>query len=1698
MKKQHILKKLMLALALIGVCTSSLVTCAAAADVIDTGIPHETAVIESIEAAAAPVEEDILASNRLENYFAANNGGWATDAAADKVADGVLTITQGAALRTVTHDVDEADAYDIEFRLKVNNFGSETGFKYEYNKQRIMLYFKSDGIHVVGPDGSRTVEMKNVNEWHTYKFTVNDSQAMLYVDGEYKFTYILQPWNSGNGLLTFFIKGVSNTNPASMSVDNFKFSHAGASISVTSPINNATFVQGSKLYLKASAQGEAANVPYIDYYVNDTFIGRADKESNYSLEWRNLVPGAYVINAKYGDYTSIATNITVSSTAGSLVTLVEADSLKLGESTTARLKRVPGTLESVTYYANGSELPPAADTPNTAVYTADTVGRVIIQAVVTHTDGSIEFSSEAEVDVTADTAAGAVLQSSYIADYTASAGAAISASDGTFALDVKHSADSVSYTTADGAKTYPLGLGDYRITVDGGSAEVYYNGQYAFSFLMPLSTKQNGITASGVTGLKLSGINATRLTLNDGDAVFLPDFKQDYAVEWVLDNSKDFTLLMNDGVYDINLEAKNGRIIAQTYPNGTRGVVEEAELCSLPAGRHAYRLTVSNGISQLFIDNVWAASLRLPVNYSQRYAKISGIGTVYVRETADLYIHEDSFDGKTELGSEEYWRVFNEKIVASFENGAMTVAPNNDYEEPDNSLFYDSFDKSSSTWGGGSFVISDGYMTVNTDNASSAQTTSATVEASGNFEFEIKARVNSYGAETGIKLEYTNSRVMCYLSENTFRFLDSNGSGTNSSKAFNTDVTQWHTYKFVISDSGKKGEFFIDGESKGTFYTPVWGGTSTPRISVFAKAFEGRVANVEIDYVSYKILDVTDEGAEPVVNPAVPALIKAFAYNPAITANVRVDEAPEEGGAFYVALRYDNEYRNTLVGYNFNSGAWEIIETNNSKSRSIGSVPAEFPYGKDITLDVEVNGSQIALYVNGEREVSTNQANLAYYGNVGIATNGVKVTVSDFAYSGTGRAMPGAHTFINTASSPDVFEFSDGHIYVINGPNNAFESKDNGYTWEHVKLGKFSSNTIRLKSGTIVYTKRESEGNGNFVDYAYVSTDNGATFDGPFPIQNYLRNRITMNNKLTEGSTGRLFFASGESGDGVEGEGGIRVFYSDDEGRSWTGANMLALDGKTIISGGEEARMDAENTGVNCQESRVVELPDGTLRLYTRTDEGFLYYSVSTDNGETWTAEMWPSEFISVLSAFNIEYEPSTGYYYMAWEYNNKNDNRTFQYPRTRTGLAVSYDGMETWEYIGDIHEAAAKPNIFNHMNIGIKPTKDAIYVTTVYYPLQEDGSAPTRNYMVRVDKDTLKTTERFTKVHALSIAAPTDTEQNIIDTMLLIDADYANVYSGGRMYSVPTPTKGYIPVTIAANYVGAYSTAAQNTATVTFGQVEAVFTAGSAEVTVNGETKTISAAPIMNPDGLYVPVTVLSELYDKELTTSPSGATVAINELLGAIALIDASDLADYFPLGITGVLSGTASAPVVSTPSPWAAPEVNAALAESIVPVSLQSAYQSGITRAEFCELIMTMINKVNGVADSKALLTKLNVAYADNFTDTDNSDIICANLIGIVNGRGNGVFDPNAGITRQEAATMLSNAAKVLGISGGTAPEFTDLGTAGSWAVDAIKTIASISTKTGTPVMGGTGAGVFSPLGTYTREQSVVTVYRLFMSK
>ena len=185
---------------------------------------------------------------------------------------------------------------------------------------------------------------------------------------------------------------------------------------------------------------------------------------------------------------------------------------------------------------------------------------------------------------------------------------------------------------------------------------------------------------------------------------------------------------------------------------------------------------------------------------------------------------------------------------------------------------------------------------------------------------------------------------------------------------------------------------------------------------------------------------------------------------------------------------------------------------------------------------------------------------------------------------------------------------------------------------------------------------------------------------------------------------------------------------------------------------------------------------------------------------------------------------------------------------------------------------------------------------------------------------------------------------------------------------------------------------------------------------------------------------------------------------------------------LGENAMSDGTPLAP----PSDWAVSDVKKAEALNITEKGKVYRYSMSITREEFCELIYNYCYNVIKEVDT--------VAGGNKFTDTTNSKIIRLNAMGIINGKTETEFAPNDLLTREEAAVILNRMVNK------TIPvpvtemyfNFDDEASISGWASDSIQVMCNMG------VMNGVGNNKFAPKETYTTEQAIVTIVRVYAAQ
>ncbi|MBI9014192.1 MAG: S-layer homology domain-containing protein [Clostridiales bacterium] len=180
-----------------------------------------------------------------------------------------------------------------------------------------------------------------------------------------------------------------------------------------------------------------------------------------------------------------------------------------------------------------------------------------------------------------------------------------------------------------------------------------------------------------------------------------------------------------------------------------------------------------------------------------------------------------------------------------------------------------------------------------------------------------------------------------------------------------------------------------------------------------------------------------------------------------------------------------------------------------------------------------------------------------------------------------------------------------------------------------------------------------------------------------------------------------------------------------------------------------------------------------------------------------------------------------------------------------------------------------------------------------------------------------------------------------------------------------------------------------------------------------------------------------------------------------------------------------------IQDAPASWAMTYVEKAIGLQLVPEDMQGDYYQTINREEFCILAVRLIEKKSNMSIEEYIkLRGLEMVSSDTFTDTNNKVIFAAKTLGITEGTSETTFSPEKLLTREQAATFLSNTAKAIGedITSNT-PTYADLDEIADWAKPFTGYVYNID------VMRGVGNNKFDPKGGYQRQQAYITMYKLF---
>ncbi len=185
----------------------------------------------------------------------------------------------------------------------------------------------------------------------------------------------------------------------------------------------------------------------------------------------------------------------------------------------------------------------------------------------------------------------------------------------------------------------------------------------------------------------------------------------------------------------------------------------------------------------------------------------------------------------------------------------------------------------------------------------------------------------------------------------------------------------------------------------------------------------------------------------------------------------------------------------------------------------------------------------------------------------------------------------------------------------------------------------------------------------------------------------------------------------------------------------------------------------------------------------------------------------------------------------------------------------------------------------------------------------------------------------------------------------------------------------------------------------------------------------------------------------------------------------------------------------------SDWAIESIKKALELNIVNYGGNYNYPGAITREDFCELTYNLMRLFPAAENSSEVMGNTIIV------DTENEAVYELVRSGIIRGKNEELvtpddktssvminritFAPEDFLTREEAATIIIRMVNKIAPMPVTEMwfEYNDINEISPWATDSIQTISNLG------VMNGVGNNMFAPKDTYTIEQAVATLIRVY---
>lgn len=240
-------------------------------------------------------------------------------------------------------------------------------------------------------------------------------------------------------------------------------------------------------------------------------------------------------------------------------------------------------------------------------------------------------------------------------------------------------------------------------------------------------------------------------------------------------------------------------------------------------------------------------------------------------------------------------------------------------------------------------------------------------------------------------------------------------------------------------------------------------------------------------------------------------------------------------------------------------------------------------------------------------------------------------------------------------------------------------SSDGGRTWtddsplveNEGQWNVMSVSLLRLASGAVAMLYLVKNENFDCRPRLRFSHDEGRSWSAASHIIDEPGYYVGNNDRLVQLAGGRLIMPTSlhpveivaDTGKAAYRQGMVVFWLSDDSGQSWRQTRRLHM-------------LVASKSGL--QEPGVVELADGRLFAWARTDAGCEYGMYSADAGETWSPPA-ATPFISPVSPMSLKRIPGTGHLLALWNDHSGRFPLTPERGRQPLVSAISRDEGVTW-----------------------------------------------------------------------------------------------------------------------------------------------------------------------------------------------------------------------------------------------------------------------------------------------------------------------------------------------------------------------------------------------------------------------------------